>query len=452
MTGAKIGQDDRALLSLGCLSTKIPAREAIDELRHIPPQEAAEFFRRHKVRILVDRKLAEESAPTASVLRTAISDQVRAVSKRLELVPEIVGQLDNAGRELGVCVVGIKGLAAREYYQDLMVRDLGDWDVYVESEREAWALTGWLRHQGYDYDKNELPWFKSDLKSGKLYGQVRIQRQIEGVTAFVDIHFGGYSVRHCGLFRVRIPAQEHGWRVIDRTQNMVMSVANAAGDQFITAKDLNDLSLALDEPSLDWDSIREGIKSVGLQGFFDNMLRLLLEVGDLNGDAILQARSLAFAEVTEPLPPIWEPDEKQRRLVTRRHAFAQGRQKSLLRGLVAAGTAARYYNADLSLRLVRRRGGKLPRFRPWTCVRLVPVSLAAQLSGPGRRSSSSLMATRRAQATRTALCPSGAIQRVRTANGDLVEAAEDLFLPTVYYRLSSTLVRTGVELEQRCMT
>lgn len=436
------------LASLGCLSGRIPPGEAISALGQLAPEQAAEFFRRHKVRTLADRRIA--AVPTAKTpgVRAALSGSVRFIARLLQLVPVVVGTLDRAARELGIDVFGIKGLAAREHYADQAVREIGDWDVYVRSEQSAWALAGWLRNHDFDYDEQELPWFKRELESGRLYGQVRLGRTVHDVKVFIDIHYGGYSVRHCGLLEVRVSPMEPGWHMLDQPQNLVMGVANAAGDQFITVKDINDLMLALDDPSLDWEAVRSGIASVGLQGFFNAMLSRVREIGELSPEATRRAEAVAFEGDSEPLPPIWAPDGRQRERVTVRHAYAQGRRHSLSQGVVAGVTAAKYYGADLSLQVVRRRRrATLPKARPWTCVRLVPTPLATRLSGSGP-APSSLADSSAVVLDKTNVSASGAVRCVQTPAGDLVEAAGELFLPTVYYNISETLARTAAALER----
>ncbi len=447
-TGTPRVQVGVELLSLGTLSSRVPRDDAIRALEQTEAQQAADFFRRHKVRTLADRKLAEIPTENASAVRSALSQSVRFISGRLQLVPMVIEQLDRAGRELDIAVVGIKGLAARQYYPDQAIREIGDWDVYVDSERAAWALAGWLRRRGFDYDEQELPWFKRDRENGRLYGQVRLGRLVNGVKVSVDVHFGGYSVRHCGLLQVRMPLDQPGWHLADRAQNLVMGVANAAGDQFITAKDLNDLMLALDDPTLDWTPIRAGISSAGLQGFFTRMLDRVHEIGDLSPEASDRAKAAAFRDSSEPLPPIWAQDDVLRRKVTVRHAYRLGRRHSLRRGAVAAMTASRYYRADLKVRVIRRRGrSTLPKASPWTCVRLVPVRLAARLGGLTASSSADAsLHPRPTVVGRSELSANSSIQCVRTPSGDLVEAAGELFLPTVYYKVSANLTDAAVAL------
>jgi hypothetical protein len=427
------------LLSLGCLRTRIPQAEAISALERVAPEDAAALFRRHKVRTLAHRKLAGQPTGAAKAVRTALDGSVRYIGARIQLVPTVVAELDQAGRELGICVLGIKGLATAPYYPNPALRDIGDWDVYVASERAAWELTAWLRSRGYEYDEDELPWFKRDLEKGRLYGQIRLGKTSGGVKVFIDIHFGGYSVRHCGLIPVQLPAGDPGWQLADRSQNIVMCVANAAGDQFITAKDINDLMLALEDMTLHWSAVRTSITRAGLQGFFNGLLIRVREIGGLSQGAVRRAEEIAFGGEDEPLPPLWAPDGDQRREVTVRHAYALGRRHSVLRGIVARTTAARYYNADLTLRAANRRRAALPTARPWRCVRLVPVPLAMRLIGPGGAQPQAAISGR------VPLSPDRALEQVRTPSGDLIAAAGELFLPTVYYRLSERLIRSAVE-------
>jgi putative nucleotidyltransferase-like protein len=378
---------------------------------------------------------------------------MEAVAERLRLLPVIVGELDQAGRGLGICLFGIKGLAARDYYPDPSVRQLGDWDVYVESEQDAWALAGWLRRHDYSYYENELPWYKRELADGWIYGQIMLRKQVRGADVLIDIHYGGYSVRHCALLRLGAPALEPGWHTMDRVRNTAVMVANAAGDQFITTKDLNDLALAVGDQALDWPAIKQSLAGAGLQGFFNNMLRRLTELFDLSPAAARAASAAAFPGAGEPMPPFWQPDSGQRWSVTVRHAYSHGRRSSLARGVIAGATAARYYRANLRPRAVPRRRAPLPRARPWTCVRLVPLAVAMRAGGTGGPTPSPGAGDGDAAGTevlgRAELSRSGAMQSVRTTAGELVEAAGELFLPTVYYKMSEALIRTGAALQHR---
>ena len=111
-------------------------------------------------------------------------------------------------------------------------------------------------------------------------------------------------------------------------------------------------------------------------------------------------------------------------------------------------TASRYYRADLKVQVTSQRGRPaLPKASPWTCVRLVPVPLAARVSGLAPASSPDAGGgARPAVLGRVELSHPDSVQCVRTPSGDLVEAAGELFLPTVYYKISASLVGAAVAL------
>ena len=73
------------LLSLGALSSRVPRDEAIDALEQLEPRQAADFFRRHKVRTLADRRLADIPTERATEVRSALSASVRFIAGRFSL-------------------------------------------------------------------------------------------------------------------------------------------------------------------------------------------------------------------------------------------------------------------------------------------------------------------------------------------------------------------------------
>lgn len=450
---ARVGQkDDDArylpLLALGSVAPLASDRDVRLQLQRVPMNDTGTLILRHKVRMQAMRRLAEFEGEVVDQLRAALVPYERVMRDRLRVVDSVVRSLDKAGRHMGIAVYGIKGLVARESYADPQTRDIGDWDVYVDTADAAWRLAAWLRDRGFAYDEDELPWFKQDWTGRSIYGQVRMCKLLNGIGMFIDIHHGGYSIRHCGLLPVTIHDDTPGWHLLDRSQNLVLGTANAAGDQFVAVKDLNDLWLALNDASVDWDVVRRGVQAAGLQGFFNVLLNRLREVNRLDASADVRVGELRFAGKTAAVPPLYSPDRRQRWRATYQHAYAYGRRSSRRLAALAALTAARYYGSRLQLRLVRRRFARLPNARPWRCVRLVPVRVAARLLPPqGGEGTPPVPVT----ATATPLLD-GALGVIRTPAGDLISAAGDVFLPTVYYDLSRDLVTTASASAGTCTT
>jgi Uncharacterised nucleotidyltransferase len=444
------GDDARylPLLALGSVAPLAPDGEVHLQLQRVPPQEAGALILRHKVRMQTLARLAEFPSEAADRLRAALAPYERVMRDRLRVVDSVIRSLDKAGRELAIAVYGIKGLVARESYAEPETRDIGDWDVYVDTAENAWRLAGWLRDRGFGYDESELPWFKRDWTGQYVYGQVRMCRPLNGVGMFIDIHYGGYSIRHCGLLLVSTADDAPGWHLLDRSHNLVLGIANAAGDQFIAVKDLNDLWLALHDPSVDWEVVRRGVRAAGLERFFNAMLYRLGEVNTLDARANTRVAELRCGRKTAALPPLRSPDQRQRWRATCRHAYAYGRRYSRRLAVLAALTAARYYGSRLHLRVVRQRFARLPDARPWRCVRLVPVGVAARLL-PSQASDGTVPTP--IAATATPLFD-GALTVLRTPAGDLVSAVGDVFVPTVYYDLNHDLVAIASASAGTCTT
>jgi hypothetical protein len=429
----------QAALGLGCLAAARPIVDVLDACREADAGAAAELFRRHKVRLLVARRLREEDDPTFEPLVEAMAPHVRTAKQRAATIDDVIATLDDAGRQVGIAVYGIKGMVGRTLYDDPAVRDLGDVDVYVASERDGWTLALWLRALGWEYDQRELPWFKGDLDTGQLYGQVRLTRSQAGAEHFVDIHYGGYSVRHCALHRIQADDAAPGWHLLTRQENVVLAVANAAGDDFITLKDLNDLFLMCHDPDVDLAAARRALREVRLDGFFGAMAVRLQELFDLTSVPPEVRRLLSSLDRREPTPPLAAPDGRLRRRVTTAHAFRTGRSHSLRRGLLTGITAWQYYGSTLALRVrPAKRRRPLPPLNPWTCVRLVPADVAT--SG-APQISSTVPSVPGPGATGESLSGCDMLRVVHCPSGDVVTAGEDVFVPTVDYALDDAVVR-----------
>jgi hypothetical protein len=145
----------------------------------------------------------------------------------------------------------------------------------------------------------------------------------------------------------------------------------------------------------------------------------------------------------EPMPPLVAADPRQRCEVTVAHARAIAeRMLPDAPGQVAAivETARAAYGVDHPLRIAdlpRSASASLPPLNNWTCVRLVPVDLAASHL-PVRGDDAEIPAALRG---REAL--SEQLNLLHFDEGVAVQCADDLFLPTVDYVLPEGLVRAA---------
>jgi hypothetical protein len=311
----------------------------------------------------------------------------------------------------------------------------------VATAEEAWRLASLLRAEGFVYDEKELPWFKIDANSRRPYGQVPVLMRENGVPARVDIHFGGYSVRHCGLVRLDLRADRVGLQPLPTTDNLALVIANAAGDYFITMKDLNDLHLCLARNDVDWTRLVATLHSVAIYGAFWSMLTQLRRffVMEPSVDAVMAA--FPRPRVREPLPSLTKRRLRTRCLVVTRSAWHVQRQHSWWRAVRAAASAAWYYTVPLHPRVAKIPTPRLRltarRLNNWSCIRLVPPDLLRRLMG------------KRTGVVQDAsgdhiVFELGPLSVRRTRTGDLVRVAHEWFVPTISGRLSIATVSAGL--------
>ncbi len=268
--------------------------------------------------------------------------------------------------------VGMKGLAAREYYRDSgLARDLGDLDLWVQDPSNA-TLT-WsncLNHQ-YWFNSREYPWLKW-AADGQIYGQVNLRPHRpdgshDSSRPDIDVHFGGYSVRHCGrmprLMR-EIRSNEFGQRFVSPDDCLLQMIINAAGDHRITSKDLLDvvvLSRVLEDPA----ATAEQIVVLGLGGFFNRMRKQLTAHGIL-----ISIQGFDRISLEKPAPS-QSLVKTRRTIVTAAHAWRvspSGRKNQ------ASASATRYYAKRLALHAPRRQPFR-PILDPTACIRLIPLGV-----------------------------------------------------------------------------
>jgi hypothetical protein len=429
-----------AVAGLGCVAAKTREGDGLEALARQDPADVAGFFRRHKVRLRVAELISASARPDLQQVARQLAPHAAVARARQQTCDEVIADLDAAGRELGFAVFGLKGLVSRTFYPDARLRDLGDTDVFLSTGDDAWRLARWIRERGWDYDERELPWFKGDPKTGAAYGQIRLTKSRDNCSHFVDIHYGGYSIRHCGLYRFSGLPGEPGWHLIPREQNLVATVANAAGDDFITLKDLNDLYFAWSDPSLDIRQTYDHLRKLELARFFATMTKRLDELFDLSALPSPERVVRTMTLKPEPSPPLAAPVGRLRWRVTVTHAFRTGKDQSIASGVVAAITAARYYSSRLRLHARSRswRTLRLPPFNSRTCVRLVPVGLALRRLGAMAATPPSPV---RLPAPQTQPIDGFQLLRAgRISSGYVLFAGDEAFIPTVYYDISRALL------------
>jgi hypothetical protein len=443
--GSGLAEEQAAtrLLCLGALAPAFDLDDALATLEGRPISWGVDLLSRHKARRIALARL--EQADTGHEFAASLLDAFRAriapTLRRQESVAEIVHEVDGLAVELGIAVAGIKGLSARSMYDLPEQREVSDVDVHVAHETDAWKLTAGLRSRGFTFDEEELPWVKTVPATGHVYGQSRLGRVIDedGYRLYVDVHFGGYSVRHCGLIPLDAPSSPPGYSLVQLTPNLPLLVANAAGDCFVTVKDLNDLYLYLARADVDLDAAAEVLARAGLGEFLAWMIERLRAMFDLDPVRSAAADRLAAAATPERGLSLLGTSWRRRWWLTVQHAARLDRAESLASAARATWSAATYYWKPLRLHVDsrrRRRRVAAPDPDRWTCVRLVPVDVLATLDEGSPHTSASNRV--------------GSIEREPLAleDGDLVTAAGELFVPTSTYRLDRALVRRALELSQ----
>ncbi|MFL6129581.1 MAG: nucleotidyltransferase family protein [Mycobacteriales bacterium] len=373
MTMPRHADDD--LLALAHVAPAWSVTDAVDAAL-ADPDRAVDMLLRHRV-------------VTAGELRLrgrvpGVSEWADRYALLRKLLVESWAELGAGVAQLGLAVAGIKGLATRGLYRDGSIRDVGDLDVLVDDVDEAWRLAGWLRSRGYDWYPEELPWLKRDAATGLVYGQVAVRRYVGPVPLRVDVHFAGYSVRHCRL--APCPLSGTGLHLWEPAENLPLLLGNAAGDYVIRLKDINDITLMLEaEPRLAWEPALGRVRAVGLDRFWNAVLDQVLRTSELSGRARALAGELRFPGVRPERVPLGEKDWSRRCRATAVDAFRSG--SGPVRKVRRACGAWRYYRRPLQLRVTdrcrhgRADAGLLEHLRNDVCVRLVPTRMVRERSG-----------------------------------------------------------------------
>lgn len=404
------------------------------ELYNVPLQSLADAIIREKVSsLLLDRLRVDSTDLVDSLNRLPAFAEVRSrISTLVRHKANVLGVLDREAKAIGIEVSAVKGLAAQLAYPDPSVRDLGDLDLMVADADTAIRLTHRLLDYGYDFHSMEWPWIKRSVDSGVIYGQFSLKHGDVTQNPAIDLHFGGYSIRHCGLHALDVREPAPGLSYYSMQQNLPLIIGNSAGDHEITTKDLNDLALAMTDPAIDWALLLTELRAVNLLGFFKRMV-----------DA-LEATSLQGIYQDSPLPALLKgvrreiPGPKlswarQRRwAVTVLHAYDTGARHSRIHAGKTSLTALRYYWGDRTVKVRPRpnqSAPRLPALNNWTCVRLIPM---AMLDGSRRNGDDSASRSRPLSLDGPLERLSAELNIVHSPNGDIVRTVLGDFVPVVY--------------------
>ncbi len=417
--------------------------------------EASRFLDSLRMRTLVTRRLASVANPSRTVAEclAALSSTVARLDRMHGALEANLERLDQTARKLGIPIFGGKGISAHTTYADRSVRDFNDLDVFVRDHADAVALSKVLREEfGYRYQVFELPWFKLDPSDSMVYGQIAlVAPEDDGDLLNTDIHFGDYSVRHCGRLHITgiFHAAQPGFHIVPLEENLACIVNNAAGDYFVTAKDTNDLLMALSLPAFDPRRLAGLLRRSHLDGFFGAIVAMLRGSSVLTEEQQRRLRALPTSRTLEPPPRPDTPSWNRRCLGTVVHAFATRRGDGLLGAAKVALNAFDYYRKPLKLTVAPDPAGppdKLIGFNPWTCIRLVPIDLALGLldTPPSVEHANAPAAT-------SSVDGDPDFERLDVPAGTYFRIGDEFFVATVDYRLTRDLVghAAGAAVEAR---
>jgi len=391
---------------------------------------ATAMLRRHRVVGLGLERLRSRPGNQGLPPETAEAAEYRA---RLDAcLDRTRAEVRRAVAELGVRAADIKGGSVLPLYSVRSRRDVGDVDVMVDDADAAWRLAEALRSAGFRWCDFELPWIKRDPVDGRVYGQVQLANAKLDVAVRVDIHFGGYSLRHCR--RIDLPLRKPGYSVLDPMENLPCLVGNSAGDFLIRLKDVNDVCLMLEAyPRPEWDSALDVVRQHHLAAFWNRLLDVVRRTSRLSDPASAVLESLVIPGVRPERTPLGVFDHRRRCWVTAADAFAWGRERQGPgRAVVVAFGAYRYYRKrhELSVGPCRHRNDArlLDELTSETCIRLVPVDLLRTLSPAGAEPADTIRAEEAEPIPGTV-----SIARVDRKPHSYVIAAGEVFAPTLDY-------------------
>ena len=423
------------VLSAGSISPRYSLETSLAAMSRLGVEETVRLLRRHKVRGLISQRLSAypDSAVASAVVEQLAPNVARLVRLRAEL-PSTLAFLADLGVELGIGVGVFKGVAARQWYADPDARDFGDLDLCLRSFSDAQRLASALRDSaGYMFHPSEHPWLKRRLGDGPIYGQILLE-DVTGERMALDIHFGGYSVRHCAHLDIAVP-DEPGLHYLEPAQNLAAMINNAAGDHFVSMKDVNDLLIGSAQFPDDLSRAFQLAADAKLDSFASVLVALVAETSSTTPaqDSVLSQAARRFR--AEPDAPTRTDSWTRRWVATAIHAFRVGRARSLRDGVALAVDAAQYYRKRMSLQVVDDAGdapGDI-HLDQHTCLKLVPLHL---LEGADTGGTDRVVPGRG-----TVLADE--LRVISTAAGPLISIRDEVFVPTVTHRVPRDLVHAA---------
>jgi hypothetical protein len=363
---------------LGSLAPKVAPQELLQAAAQSADLRATAIRQigHHRIVLVAAQRLEDlmrEGDTRAESLHDGLRSQVSSMKQRLSVLERARLLCRQWAAEQEVRLGEIKGLAVSAMYESAS-RDMNDIDVMVRTVDEAWSLTAYLRRAGYGYYPYELPWLKR-WQGDWLYGQVTMSAVDSGEEVRIDIHFGGYCVRHCGLLVPSVSGSAGG--ATPNTADALILLANNAHDACVRQKDLNDFYLLTlkSGPSVDWHEFRTHAEQTGIGPYWRSLRRALEESMDLTGEQ--RSALAASADIEgkdEGTLPFGRYEWKHRRAIIVRHSYLLGRPNSIAswRNAITAFLQYRRPRRVRAVRIFGSAGGCVRKLSPGRCVRLVP--------------------------------------------------------------------------------
>lgn len=435
---------DQSIRRLTAITPRTRAGEEVALLRRFRQSAVAEAVVRQRVLIRALRAINEVDQQLSAEIEKHVIVQWRRriVDVARSGFQTSVDRLSALARQLGMPIWLTRGAAALARDGFSSGRDLGDIDLMVRTSSDAYALAAALSDRLVP-EPNELPWLKG--RRGSVIGEINLHDPT-GQSPNLDIHFGGYPVRHCAALPLPVGPSEPGVHVCDRTVDLAYLIANASNDHAITAKDLNELHLALGDDSVDWTRLLNLLDSVTLSAFLGDLLAALRDAAALTRPERAHLAQIEMRCGTERFKPIsellWPSHWRQRWFAHIDHAFRHFARRSWLYAAFVALDAARFHRTPIRTDVVptwRARPPRLRSLRDWTVVFLVPAStIVRELGHVGHVAPDSLLDrydVRRLPGDDEAT----PIRVLLHPAGDLVIANDLVFVPSTYRKIPRAL-------------
>jgi hypothetical protein len=331
-----------------------------------------EQARCHRVAAVVaaNLQLLDVRQPLDTDMKRAVVDLMTGVMKEAEFSTLLHAEqvdLQNFCNANGLVAHLIKGKPRESLYSSPYTRHSGDVDLLVPDIETAGCIIEWLQDHRYDWDPEELPWFKRwrPEGDGRFYGQAALIKEDSASKAVFrfDLHFGGYSIGDIGF----LPFEDvnSSWE-----GELIILLGHTLGEGFFTVKDLNDWRMIAVTQSVDWGRV----SLLAEQASLTPMLRAMEQLDKW------QSRLHNGVQKKLPLNVSVKHHKYTRSGRVAYHTFAVSRKLngSVTASLQRAVRSFVYYSQEHSLQI---KGGfiRSPRFDAfnvdrWHCWRLVPIS------------------------------------------------------------------------------